>query len=298
MKKGRHFIPFMAFLISMTAGGTCIAYESGSTTAISRNLDSSHLSPVVRLAWWNDFFSGIKDDDGFTNDFELDFGLHVGKEYFTLEAVHRMLTERGGLERWDEAGAVLSWRHHFDFQGFMLVVRPHLGLAVGGNLGGMRIQEWFHSLPMISGRKPGSGLQDIYNGGTLYGFTAGGELSIEAALSKIFKIRGGFDCQGAPLATGMSWVTLFTGAHAEFKYSIIRPYAEVMLGESIYATNDMNLTMPGGYRTGTPQFMADVIVGLGIKDWSLGWNFRYNDGGNGQAIAAIFVEYGGWSRFE
>jgi hypothetical protein len=270
-----------------------IAEVEASTEASSRH----PVQAIVNLAWWNDFFSGMNSDDGFTNDIELDVGVLTGGQLFSFEGRHRMLTERDGMRRWDLLEATLSWHYTTTvLKGFSLIIRPHAGLALAGDLGGMAMQNSFHGLPGITGRKENLGLQNIYMGGNVAGATVGGELSVETSPVKWFTARARTDLQGAMFGTGLSWLMLSAGGRVHLPGGVVRPYAEVEVTGAIFHTADKNLLMPGGYNEDQVQLILRTLIGLRISQWAFGWNFVYNDGGSGQATAAIFLEYCGWDK--
>lgn len=115
----------------------------------------------------------FQDDDGFTNDLGACVGNSTASSELRLCAQHRMITERAGMGRIDEASAELTYgKNRALNEDWSLRSTAGIGAVATGPLGGAPVQDAFHRLirwgRTLSGEQQGF-LQDSYAGGVKLG---------------------------------------------------------------------------------------------------------------------------------
>lgn len=249
------------------------------------------LAAAVRMAWWNDSSSGFPtDDNGFTNDLELNGILDLYGHHLALDSRHRMITERHGPHRTDEVQVLLGDRFEQARGALLLYVTPDAGLALSGNYGGAVLQNSFHTLPFIKGRRIGDGLQTSY-AGSRAGLVVGGEAGAVWQVHPMLAFHGALAAELAIGETGRHFLLGTAEAIFTLPYWRVRPSVAAGLTTGAYASADTSLAMRGGYvfnrMVVLPHFRACVQVGPFVA----GWDVRLNEGGSGTPTGAVFVEW-------
>lgn len=253
------------------------------------------LSSENRLSILNDSLAfGKFDDDGFTNDFEFSSNL-INKEKnqkLNFYIRHRMITERGGNRRWDEGNIYITdtldifsdnlVKFELEFMG---------GLSLGGNLGGLALQNSFHHL--IHARTIESGkLQTVYDGKDLYAVIIAVDGNLTVSLRKYIDFKAKFMLQAALGGTGLNKAELYNGI--TFKYEsedfLVNPRLSVGCYEYTLSGLDTNLFMPGGYVPNIILATPEIEMSLYNTNFAIGWSQRFNEGGSQHSIGKLFVQ--------
>ncbi len=234
----------------------------------------------VTFDWWNDAFTAQHtDDNGFTNDLAL--SLDDGTNALRLR--QRMITERGGPARIDENDAQLAHHQSWQHDQWQLGAELNAGVVVAGNTGAAVEQNWFHHLPLIHGRFIGRGLQDQYAGGLRTAPTLGGAASAAYTFVPALSVYSQVTAQVAPLTTGLSFINDEVGVRVQA--GPIAASAGVLA--ECRTSNDRRLGLSGGYALGKCSLAPVAAVEASIGAFSLAWRLHMNEGGGGQATAAI-----------
>ncbi len=251
------------------------------------------------FALGNDYFNPLPlealggrkyDDNGFTNDLSAWFQVERDLDALVVDARFRMITERGGLERSDEADLGLTLRHAEDFGLWRLRGEVGARLALSGALGGAQLQDAAHRV--LPGRRlDGSGQGQLQNQ-TPEAIRAGLVLSAGVALERQLHpvLTLGADARvGAALGgTGLS--SLGTSAYLKLSVPVARIVsldAEARVALRFLHTVDHSLTINGGYVTGSPIVTPSVALGVTVSHVRLGYQLRMNEGGSGTNIGEL-----------
>lgn len=264
----------------------------------------------VRFAWLDDGIAGLEipgqprvfpiviDDNGFTNGFELGTAYGPKERWLSLDARLLNLTERPapgagttGLRRWDSLDLVagVAWAGQVGLLDWWAM--PRLGLAFGGNFGGLWLQSGFHLATGWSGRTEGHGLQNVYGAEDRVGVTVGGRAQGTLALTSWVFLRGRADAQLALGQTGVSLVSGEVRAGVAKDLGPVRPYGWISLQAAAWSAIDPELRLPGGYVPG-PALTPGLTLGVVWQDLAVAWQLVLNDHGTGYPNGAVIVEYG------
>ena len=170
-----------------------------------------------------------------------------------------------------------------------LDVTATAGALVVGHVGGVEIQQAWHTLPFIHARTLGNGLQDTYEGGLnvapLVGLSAGLEyrpfswLTLEAEVD-------GKAAYGALHTVGAQ-----AGArvHAPETW-VVRPEIGATARGVWYDVVDPRLAIPGGYVSGA-HFTPVLSAGLGVGPVTVGFDLLWNVGGAGPGMGEVKLAF-------
>lgn len=246
----------------------------------------------VTLGFLNDFLAPkgrLQDDDGFSAGLGLEVDVPTDRRSAVRVGVSsQMITERGGVDRVDDARVYAKWRRALGEsprRGTTLGWRA--GLQVVGDLGGSRVQDWAHRT-VVTGRH----LDGIGVGRLQYRYLSGYDVlvdvgaSIETAqlLGGPWSVHGGVE---GMLGVGSGYfgeLRPFVG----LAYAIDRVEVELRQGAGIYGTNVRPLKMRGGYVTGVLQSQPSLRVALrGPRATTLTLSLEWNQGNSGQHVGAV-----------
>jgi hypothetical protein len=265
------------------------ALASPSLTARARK------ARTLTFGFFNDILSlpssDLRDDDGFTGGVRIavedpDGGRGLRRVGLAMQIV----TERGGLERVDDARLYASWQR-------FLGGSPADGLTLGwmfgvravGDLGGSSVQDWSHRT-IFSGRHLDgpvvNRLQDHYATGHDVLGEVGGLVKMVHPLVGPGSLRVGVE-GGLGLGTGY-----FGELHpfAAIAFATGRVDVEFRLAAGIYGTNVRPLTMPGGYDTGFLESQPSLHVSMLGPRWfptTLSFDLEWNQGNSGQQVGGL-----------
>lgn len=252
----------------------------------------------MRVSWWNDLFSELPpaDDSGFTSDFKLE-SLHrtragrVGARLF-----YRMITEqyepgtlRAPKRRWDQLDAIGVLQRTRDWRQFHFLWEGRGGVTLVGNLGGRKIQNGWHQLSK-SGATLDEGLQNTYAGGRRPAIITGSRFSITRQL-QILEVSAGADGQFALGSTGVSFISGFVGVSTELDTGDYRFDFGGEVALENYSTRDPNLALFGAYAAGGDHFAFRVHAVMRTRLYSVGWQYRANEGGSGEPTGLFLFGY-------
>ncbi len=250
---------------------------------------------TLTFGFFNDMLSlptsGLRDDDGFTAGVRIAAELLDGDRSLSrVGLAMQMITERGGLERVDDARLYTSWQRFLgDSPADGLTLGFMVGVRFVGDLGGSSVQDWSHRT-MFSGRHldgPGvNRLQDHYAGGHDVLGDVGGLVKMVHPLGGPWSLRGGVE---GSLGLGTGY---FGELHpfAAIAFATRRVDVELRLAAGIYASNVRALTMPGGYDTGSLESQPSLHVSVLGPRWfptTLGFDLEWNQGNSGQQVGGL-----------
>ena len=227
---------------------------------------------TLTLGFFNDMLSlpssHLRDDDGFTGGMRIAAEAPDGDRGLRrVGLAMQMVTERGGLERVDDARLYTSV----------------------GDLGGSSVQDWSHRT-IFSGRHLGGlavkRLQDHYAGGHDVLGDVGGLVKMVHPLVGPWSLRVGVE---GGLGLGTSY---FGELHpfTAIAFATRRVDVELRLAAGIYGTNVRPLTMPGGYDTGSLESQPSLHVSMLGPRWfptTLSFDLEWNQGNSGQQVGGL-----------
>ena len=247
---------------------------------------------LVYAALQNDVFSELippMDDLGFTHDNVLAIGVARGDYVIGGKIFDRWITSRTDRRRWDQLDLFATAERLItylpgDDSVHHVALQARLGPTLGGNFGGMYIQNGWHS---ISGTGPtvDQGLANDYDGDTQIGIAGGARIHASVTSPEVHAARGmvyaNVDGQGA-LGAGVSSVEGslggWLGAH--------HVGAHVEAAVTRYHVADPNLALPGGYGGGW-QFEWRAGIDVSWSRYRLAYEYRANEGGSGEPIGVV-----------
>ena len=250
---------------------------------------------TLTLGFFNDMLSlpssHLRDDDGFTGGMRIAAEAPDGDRGLRrVGLAMQMVTERGGLERVDDARLYTSWQRFLgDSPADGLTLGWMVGMRVVGDLGGSSVQDWSHRT-MFSGRHLGglavNRLQDHYAGGHDVLGDVGGLIEMVHPLVGPWSLRVGVE-GGLGLGTGY-----FGELHpfTAIAFATRRVDVELRLAAGIYGTNVRPLTMRGGYDTGSLESQPSLHVAMLGPRWfptTLSFDLEWNQGNSGQQVGGL-----------
>jgi hypothetical protein len=222
------------------------------------------------------------DDNGFTNDLQSSLWLYNSSWRFSLDMRLRMITERGGVRRWDESSFkfTLEWWNKSEDWKFTYGIS--MMMFVCGDTGGLDIQESAHK-GLVSGREEWNGLQTVYPSGNYNAFGIGGFIRAQYYVLPYLSFDGQGILQETLQLDAINFLSGFIGFTLGCLDCTIKPRLSAGLTTEIFWTLDQNMKIPGGYNTGriipAPSFMMGLTLGyIGVS-----WEVRFNEGGSGHA---------------
>jgi hypothetical protein len=248
----------------------------------------------VTLGFLNDFLAPkgrLQDDDGFSAGLGVAVDIPTGRRSAVRVGVSsQMITERGGVDRVDDARAYAMWSHtRGEPQRRGTTLGWMVGLQVVGDLGGSRVQDWAHRTVFTGRHLDALGvrrLQYRYLGGYDVMIDVGARIETVHALGGPWSVHGGVE--------GMLGVG--SGYFGELRPFIAVAYAtdrleiELRQGAGMYGTNVRPLSMPGGYVTGVFESQPSLRVAvLGPRSTTLTLAIEWNQGNSGQHVGAIWL---------
>jgi len=264
---------------------------------------------TLRVVWLNDGLAGLKlpgghrltpiviDDNGFTNGFELSATIGNERRWLTLDARILNIVERppsgvspAGLRRWDSLDFVVGLARAGSFGALRWSLAPHVGLALGGNYGGLWMQNGLHEAIGERKRTEGQRLQTRYVGPARAGLTLGIAATSRVQLLSWASARGDAEAQAASGDTGVSRLSGKLGLEVARSFGIVRPSLSVFLEAAAVRTADPGLLIPGGYSVHGAFLMPGLTIGLAVGAVAFGWGMVLNEGGSGYPNGALFVE--------
>ena len=251
---------------------------------------------LVYAALQNDAFSEVippLDDLGFTHDTVLAIGVPRGDYVLGGKLFDRWLTSRQDRRRWDQLDVfatfeqmlwppVLTGEPALPSR-WSLSAQARVGPTLGGNLGGMFLQNGWHS---ISGTGPtvDQGLANDYPGDRTIGVVGGAHAhasfvtSRESVASNLYANVDGQGALGAGVSSVEGSLGGWLGAH--------HVGAHVEAAVTRYHVVDPNLALPGGYGVGW-QFEWRAGIDLTWSRYRLAYEYRANEGGSGEPIGVV-----------
>lgn len=233
--------------------------------------------------WSDGTFPG--DDNGFTNDFRATAGYGPVR----VTALHRMITERqpSWLDehaRVDQMEIAARYTHRFRLRDdLVLSGEASGGVSVLGKLGGVDIQQAWHSGPLVRGRTIGHGLQDRYDGSTSVAPLVGAAGRAEFTPLSWIALTGDVDGQVAFGAMASTGLEAGVQVKAPENPLAVRPFIGAAARGTCQAIFDPRLSMPGGYVPGCYVSPA-VTTGVSVGPVSASFALRWNVGGAGHGM--------------
>jgi hypothetical protein len=248
----------------------------------------------VSLGFLNDFLAPkgrLQDDDGFSAGMGLEVDVPTDHRSAVRVGVSsQMITERGGVDRVDDARVYARWRHALGESprrgttlGWMV------GLQVVGDLGGSRVQDWAHRT-VFTGRH----LEGLGVGRLQYRYLSGYDVLVDvgASVETVHPLGGPWSVHGGVEGT-LGAGTGFFGELRPFvaiAYATDRVEVELRQGAGMYGTNVRPLSMRGGYVTGVLQSQPALRVAvLGPRATTLTLSLEWNQGNSGQHVGAVWL---------
>ena len=252
------------------------------------------------LSLGNDLFAipypNKPDDNGFTSDLVTRLWLNDDVNYYGFYFRHRMITERGGMQRWDEVLFYLDYQRTYRSDDWSLYYGFRVGGFLCGDLKGENIQNWTHQ-NIANGRMDGWNLQDQYNGPNYRDFMVGGGFMAEYKMFSFAFLRAGVDTQVTNDLMGISFISGYQGIVLDKKTFTVNPYLKVGVSETVYGTLDKNMKMQGGYATGSIQFSPQIGFGVYFGQlFGLEYSCIFNEGGSGYELGVLSIEVFPWQR--
>ena len=245
--------------------------------------------------------AGGTHDDGFTNYLVLAAVISAGEHAdINLSLSNQMITERYGYHRTDEMKLIADHVTHLESGRFKLDIGPRLGGGFYGHGFGVDIQDNYHSIPIINGRRvhnlPGDRqLQYDYPDKSYMAVIVGGLVTGSYEVMRGLRLEGGVSGELAIGKMALSSARAFVGVVLDTKH------LKIEAGDAVNSVSTRNeaLTMNGGYNVkGGPFFTPFVMAHAKFGSVSLDVGVRGNQGGSGQTIVdtGVTINFGNGKR--
>lgn len=273
----------------------------GAAPAPAPDAEASVLPPMVEdaprarsvtLGFLNDFLAPkgrLQDDDGFSAGLGVEVEVRTDHRSAVRVGVSsQMITERGGVDRVDDARVYAKWRHAVA-ESRRTTLGWMAGLQVVGDLGGSRVQDWAHRTVFTGRHLNGIGvgrLQYRYLSGYDVLVDVGASIETAQPIGGPWSVRGGVE---GMLGVGSGY---FGELRPFVALACTTDHLEVELRQAagMYGTNVGPLSMRGGYVTGVLQSQPSLrIAVLGPRSTTLTLALEWNQGNSGQHVGAIWV---------